>query len=120
MHHSLLPGTSKQLLPGMSKAGTDKQQLPGTCQAGTDTDKELVVGTSTSDKDSAKHLLLPGTIKQGTDAVNSTDLAPVDHWAEVQGYAVTQSGLMLPSHQPAKVVQRILDDLLAGRLTPTQ
>ena len=125
----LLPGTSKQgtdidkqLMPGNSKQGTDtdteRQLLSGTSQAGTDTDKELVEGTSTSDKDSTKHLLLPGTIKQGTDAVNSAYIAPVDHVAEVPGHAVTETGLVLPSHLPR--VQRILDDLQAGKLTPSQ
>ena len=116
--------TDKQLLPGTSQKGTDtatdKQLLPGSTQAGTDTDKELAVSTSTSDKGWTKHLQVPGTSKQGTDAVNSADIAPVDHRAEVPGHAVTGTGLILPSHQPAKVVQQILDDLQAGRLNPPQ
>ena len=116
--------TDKLLMPGTSKQGTEthtnKQLLPGSSQAGTDTDKKLVVGTSTSDKDSQKHLMVPRTTKQGTEAVNSAVLAPVHHRAEVQGHAVTETGRVLPSHQPAKVVQQILDDLQAGRLTPPQ
>lgn len=122
--HKQGTATDKQLLPGISKAGTDtdidRQLLPGTSQAGTDTNIELVLGTSPSDKDLMKHLLLPGTVKERTDAVKSADLAPVDHRAEVQGHAVTETGLVLPSHQPAEVVQQILDDLQAGKLTPPQ
>ena len=101
-----------QLLPHTSKQGTDK-----------DTEKQLLPGTSKqgTNTDTIKQLLpLPDTSNQGTATNNSTDLAPVDHGAEAQGDTVTDAGPLLSSYEPARIVQQILEDLQAGRLSPPQ
>ena len=101
-----------QLLPHTSKQGTD-----------TDTEKQLLPGTSKqgTNADTVKQLLsLPDTSNQGAATINSTDLAPVDHGAEAQGDIVTVAGPVLLSYKPARVVQQILEDLQAGRLSPPQ
>ena len=116
--------TDKQPLPDTCKphADTDKLLVPGSSKQGTDTDtdKQLVPDTGKPGTDSVKQLLLPGIIQRGTATVNSIDLAPIDHDAEAQGDTVTDAELVLPSYQPAKVVQQILADLQTGRLSPPQ
>lgn len=113
-----------QLLPRSSKQGadTDKQLLPGSGKQSTDTgaDKQLLPDTCNSGTDLVKQLLLPGTIQPGTATVNSTGHLPVHQVAEAHGDIVPDAEPVLPSYQPAKVVQQILADLQTGRLSSLQ
>ena len=82
------------------------QLLLHTTKQGIDTDLDAV------------NQLPPCTSKQGTDAVNSTTLSPVSCAAEAKSDGVSAAGPSVPNCRPAEVVQKMLDDVQAGKLTP--